>query len=183
MNKTQQINDLLDKDDWAGARKLIQEELKTSPHSHWLLTQLATTYYEEGNYRRSLQLNEKALAEMPGCSLVLWNYANSLDMLGKKRQAIATYEKLLTKGAQVIAVEECAEGIAWARSLVADCKYRLALCYRDIGNLKKSAAFYATYLADVEDGVESIYKGSPAPVAGSKPPAFAKQRDTGQQAG
>jgi hypothetical protein len=45
---------------WKKARQLIRAELKEKPDSHWLLTRLGLTYYEERAYRASLLYSQKA---------------------------------------------------------------------------------------------------------------------------
>jgi tetratricopeptide (TPR) repeat protein len=158
MNVTERINDRLCKEDWAGARLLIRQELRKHPHEHWLLTQLSGTYYEEKKYRRALEFVKKALAEAPNCPLVLWDYAGTLDALGQKRKAISIYKKLLARGVDAIANNECGEGHDWAASLLADCKYRLAYCYKDRKDMRQFAKYMASYCADLRMGIDSIYK-------------------------
>ena len=158
MNATKQINARLNKEDWPGARELIRAELRKDPHDHWLLTQLSTTYYEEKKYRHALTIVKKALAEMPTCPLVLWDYACTLDMLGQRRKAMAIYKKLLRTDVPESAYDECWEGKEWAASLRADCKYRIAQCYRDLGNKRQFSRYWNAYVADVHRGVDSIYK-------------------------
>jgi len=46
--------------DWPRARRLIREELKNRD-DHWLLTRLSLTYYEQKQYRKSLQYVTEAL--------------------------------------------------------------------------------------------------------------------------
>jgi tetratricopeptide (TPR) repeat protein len=67
---------------WKKARQLIRAELNEKPNSHWLLTRLGLTYYEERAYRASLWYSQKALRLAPECLLALWDYAGSLQMLG-----------------------------------------------------------------------------------------------------
>ncbi len=136
MTAAERINGRIEREDWAGARRLIEHELEKSPRDHWLLAQLSTTYYEERKYNLALKIILKARAEMPNCPLVLWNYAGTLDALGQKQKAITIYKRLLRTSLQEIAYDECWEGKEWAASLRADCKYRIAMCYRDLGKMK-----------------------------------------------
>jgi tetratricopeptide (TPR) repeat protein len=161
MTATEQINDLLDREDWASARRVIRRELRKNPDEHWLLSQLGNTYYEERKYKQALKYAEMALAQAPGCPLILWDYANALDMLGRKQEAIGVYGDLLARGVRSIArgdSGECGEGMAWARSLLADCKYRLACCYKDLGDTKKAFKYFNDYYADLNKGIDSIYE-------------------------
>ncbi len=156
MNATNRINDLLNKKDWTGARRIIFSELKEKPNKHWLLDQLASTYYEEKNYRQAKEILEQALTVMPTCPLVLWDYAGTLDMLGQRQKAMRIYKKLLRTSDQKY--DECWESKEWATSLKTDCKYRLGCYYRGLGKLTTAFGYFESYFADLEKGVDSIYK-------------------------
>ena len=151
------IESLIAADDWKGARKVITADLRKEPDSHWLLTRLALTYYEEFQYETALALEEKALALAPKCPLVLWDYAGSLEMLGREREALKVYQRLIKRGAESIATGECGEGLARARGLVADCWYRMAGCYASLGNRPKELESFEVHLDLRGPGCHSIY--------------------------
>ena len=65
----------------------MRAKLKSSPNDHWLLTRLGLTYYEERRYKQALKYELRALAEAPNCPLALWDYAGSLEMLGRTEAA------------------------------------------------------------------------------------------------
>jgi tetratricopeptide (TPR) repeat protein len=144
-------------DDWVGARKLIRHELKRDSNDHWLLSRLALTYYEQRQYLRALDIEAKALQIAPYCPLTIWGYAGSLDMLGRQREALKLYRWLLSVGEQELAYGDCGEGISAARSLIADCYYRVALIWEEMGQRKKALAAYAEHLARRRPGTRSIY--------------------------
>jgi len=114
-------------------RALLLRDMMEDGETHWLLTRLASIHYEEGNYERALELEKKALKRAPRCPLVLWDYAHTLDQMGRQLEAIGIWKKLLARGTDRIAYDECDEGIRWARSLLLDCRYRIALAYRSLG--------------------------------------------------
>ncbi len=62
------IERLLASEDWAGARRAIQGELRHAPDHHWLILRLALTYYEERKYEKALELETRASA-LPSRSL------------------------------------------------------------------------------------------------------------------
>lgn len=126
---SKEIEKLIADEKWKDVRKLIRAALRKEPGDHWLLTRLGTTYYEVFDYEKALFYSKQALELAPNCPLVLWDYASDLDMLGRTKEAIAIYKKLVKRGVEGIAYGECGEGLAWARGLVADCLYRLAKCY------------------------------------------------------
>ena len=142
---------------WKDARRLIRSELRRDPRNHWLLTRLSLTYYEQKNYRIAHRFSLEALRLAPYCPLVLWDHAGSLDMLGRKREAIALYRRLIRRGVRAIAIGRCGEGTAWARALVADCYYRLAACLADVSQLKQAAHPLRRHLEVRGPGCHSIY--------------------------
>jgi tetratricopeptide (TPR) repeat protein len=154
---SKELNKLIDSRNWRAARKLIRSELKNDPKNHWLLTRLSLTYYEEHDYKKSLQISQKAYAINPKCPLVLWDLAGALDMLGREKDAIKIYRNLIRRGVESIALDECGEGLSRARGLVADCYYRLFLCYQTLGAKKKASPFLQKHLSLRGRGCHSIY--------------------------
>jgi tetratricopeptide (TPR) repeat protein len=143
--------------DWPKARRLIREELRQNRGDHWLLTRLSLTYYEQKQYRKSLQYVTQALQIAPHCPLAVWDYAGTLDMLGQKRKALQTFEWLISWGEKTIAYGECGEGIRFARSLIADCYYRIARIYEERRERGKALRAYRQHLRRRKRGVRSIY--------------------------
>ncbi len=132
------IENLIRNDDWVAARKRILKELKTRPNDHWLLARLSLTYYEERKYDIALKYSTRALAIAPYCPMVLWDHAGTLCMLDREREAMPIYRRLIRRGVDSIANGPCGEGRGQARGLIADCHYRLSLCY-DTMNRKADA--------------------------------------------
>lgn len=139
------------------ARALILEKLVTESQSHWLWTRLSLTYYEQYDYETALEYSKIARKLAPKCPLVLWDYAGALDMLRQNKLAIRTYQKLIDRGIEAIAVDECGEGIRWARSLIADSHYRAAQCCRKIGRIDDARRHFESHLALRGPGCRSIY--------------------------
>src|SRR5438045_746826 len=133
---SKEIEKLIGAEDWKAARKLIRTALRKEPDSHWLLTRLGLTYYEDRNYKKALFYSTQAMALAPKCPLVLWDYAGTLDMLGQNKEAIAIFKNLIKRGIDKIAYGACGEGKAWARGVIADCFYRIAKCYEEQGQPK-----------------------------------------------
>jgi tetratricopeptide (TPR) repeat protein len=152
------IESAIKRDDWKGARRLLRAALRRQPDSHWHLTRLALTYYEQHDYRRALSIEERAYDIAPHCPLVLWDLAGTIDMLGRHRDAIAIYRKLIRRGVESIAFGDCGEGLAWARGLVADCWYRLAHCQSKLGCGAYAVRCYRRHMAMRGQGCRSIYR-------------------------
>ena len=142
---------------WRAAQRAILRALKETPDSHWLLSRLSLTYYEQRDYRSALTHAKRALALSPSCHLALWEYAGALQMLGRHREAIQTYRRLTRRGAKRIATGPCGEGIARARGLVADCHYRLSESLAAVGKRQAALKEFATHLDMRGPGCRSIY--------------------------
>ena len=158
LNLGAKINKLLDLGKYSDARRLIMRALRAEPGSHWLLTRLGVTYYEQHRYREALKAARKALKLAPRCPLVLWDYACDLDMLENERAAIKIWKQLIRRGAKSLAYEECGEGIRWAGSLINDCRYRIGSSYLDLGDREKAVRYMRAHLAHrPSGGAASIY--------------------------
>ncbi len=156
------IESKIKRHDWRGARRLLRAELRRDPTNHWLLTRMSLIHYEQHHYRRALSYSRRAYRLAPWCPLVLWDHAGDLDMLGRKREAIAIYRRLVKRGVRSIATGRCGEGLAWARGLVADCWYRLASSYRTLGRQRAATNAYRQHLRMRGPGCRSIYVAADA---------------------
>ena len=155
---SEKINDLFAQEKWPEARAQIEKEVaKRGEADHWLLTRLSTTYYEERQYKKALQLLEQARPLAPECPLVLWDYAGTLDALGRSKEAIEVYLDLIQRDAKRIAVEECGEGLAWAIGLLTDCFYRISVCLKHLHRPQEALRFLGWYAGLVDTGAQSIY--------------------------
>ena len=152
------IERLLDQERWADARAEIRRQLKKTPDSHWLVTRLGVTYYEERRYRIALRCSEKAFDLAPECPLVLWDYAGDLQMLGRHSEALDLYARLVTQGVEGLLKNECSEGRAKARGLIADSHYRASQSLAALGNKEASDSAFAQCLDLRGPGCRSIYK-------------------------
>ena len=150
------IDQLITSENWQLARARIKEQLKKDPESHWLLTQLGVTYYEERRYAIALRYILKSLPLQPDCPLTLWNLAGCLDALGRHHEALHIFADLV----QVVPNpkrESCWESKAWAASLQADCLYRIGICYSNLGNDENAREFYESYLQFLDRGIKGMY--------------------------
>src|SRR5207249_9428193 len=90
-----QIDELIQTEQWEPARALIEKALKKEPQSHWLLTQLGETYYEQQQYKKALGLLLRSRDILPDCPLTLWQLANTLDAREHYSEAVSLYTWLL----------------------------------------------------------------------------------------
>jgi tetratricopeptide (TPR) repeat protein len=143
--------------DWAQARRLIRKGLRNNSDDHWLLTRLSLTYYEQKHYKKALQYSVRALRLAPYCPLAVWDYAGTLDMLKRRTRALQIYRWVISWGEDRIAYGECGEGIRSARSLIADCYYRIGCIHEDRRDRRKALNAYRQHLRRRRLGVRSIY--------------------------
>lgn len=157
-NASQHIELLIQREFWTKAREIIRIELGKDPKNHWLLTRLSSTYYEERRYKTALTFSKKARRIAPNCPLVIWDYACSLDMLGREKSAINLWKKLVDRGERSIAFDECGEGLRWARSLINDCYFRIGESYYDIRSESLARSFIRKHLRGRKSGLPSLYE-------------------------
>lgn len=163
----ERINNLIEQDQYEEARRLIRIARKWLPNDHWLLDRLSLTHYEQREYGKALNWIRKAYAskEARTCPTVMFDYAGTLDMLGRKREAIKMYLRLYRMGEKAIADE--GKTIVSGRSkcqwdpselgVIADCAYRLALCYEDVGNLAQAKFWLLKHMHLREQQIPNIY--------------------------
>jgi len=118
---------------------------------------MGLTYYEQRRYRQALAFDQRAWRLAPHCPLVMWDYAGTLDMLGRKKEALVLFRRLLNRGEQRLAHGPCGEGVRWARSLMADCFYRIATILEEQQQRKRAFHAYTEHLARRKRGAQSIY--------------------------
>lgn len=150
------VERLLAQGRWSEARKAIRTLLSGSPDSHWLLSRLALTHYEQRDYERALALDLRAVALAPRCPLALWGLAGSLEMVGREGDAARIYQRLIRRGAAALAHGTCGEGARWASGLVADCWFRLGQLRQRDGKARLARSAYQKHLALRGSG-RSIY--------------------------
>ncbi len=150
------INDLIMTEQWKVARALIEKALKKEPRSHWLLTQLGETYYEQRNYKKALEVLLRSREIVPDCPLTLWHLAGTLDALGDHVGAIRLYTWLL-RSTKTADDDSCWESAEWTSALKTDCLFRLGLCYQHVKRKELAARCFRKYIEILSLGAESSY--------------------------
>jgi tetratricopeptide (TPR) repeat protein len=77
-------------------------------------------------------------------------------MLGKHTAAIRIYTRLLKSNVSY-RDDSCWESQEWTDRLKADCVYRLAACFEELGKKAKAEKCYREYLNLLLAGVDGIY--------------------------
>jgi tetratricopeptide (TPR) repeat protein len=151
-----QIDDLIDAERWVEARALIKEALQKEPRSHWLLTQLGETYYEQQHYKKALKLLLQSRDILPDCPLTLWHLANTLDALAYPAGALRLYTWLL-RSKRTPEDDPCWESAEWTDSLKTDCVFRMGLCFKHLGRTELAAHCFRKYADIFNLGIEGSY--------------------------
>ena len=151
------IEDLIDGEDWENARNAILAELEVNPDSHYLISRLSLTYYEQHQYDIALRYSMKAMKIAPHCPMVLWDYAGALEQTGHEREAIQIWKRLLRRGVERIAYGPCGEGIRKAEACLNDCRYRIGKTYYFLGQYLISWRYMHSHLEHRRRGLPSIY--------------------------
>lgn len=154
---TNKIEKYFDEDNWVKARELLLIELKKNKDDAWLLTRLSTTYYEQYDYKKALEISIRAFAILPSDPLVIWDYAGALSMLGEDKQAINFYKMIVRMDLNKIAFFETGNGLRWAKSIVNDSRFRIGLCFLDLKNQKQAKKWIEEHLKNRKKGLPSLY--------------------------
>ncbi len=91
MSFSAKINSLFAEENWEEAQRLLIARRKREPTSHWVLTQLAATFYEQQKYGESFGLLLKSHKLVKDCPLTLWHLAGACDALGRADDALPIY--------------------------------------------------------------------------------------------
>jgi tetratricopeptide (TPR) repeat protein len=151
-----QIDDLIQREQWDKARALIAKALVKEPDSHWLLTQLGETYYEQRDYKQALGLLLKSLDIVPDCPLTLWHLAGTLDALGYSSGALRLFTWLL-RSKRTAADDPCWESTAWTDALKTDCVFRIGVCFQHLNRKDKATFYFRRYIDLLLAGAAGSY--------------------------
>jgi len=150
------INELFAQENWREAQRLLTARRKQEPRSHWVLTQLAVTHYEQQEYAAALELLRESYKIVPDCPLTLWNFAGAQEALGNASEALPIYTWLL-RSTKTSEDDSCWESPEWTDALKADCVYRIGGCFETLGKPDKARHCYEQYIQLLGSGIEGIY--------------------------
>ena len=150
------INDLFRREKWDEARTILERERERNPQSHWVLTQLGVTFYEQYRYEDALGLFLASLNIKDDCPLTLWNLAGALDALGRTGEAIQIYSWLLQSN-RTSDDDPCWESTERTDALKSDCVFRIGVCLRHLGKKQEAERWLREYVNILLGGISGIY--------------------------
>lgn len=155
---SKQINDFIEAKNYKEAREWINSGLKWTPWDHWLLDRMSVTYYDDGQYDEALKWSKKAYKYANDCPMVLWGYADTLDILGQKKLAVRVFLRLFKLA------EKESRGIhgkcQWEedeRGFRADAAFRLALAYESMSKRKRARHWLLAFQSMREQNWPTVY--------------------------
>jgi tetratricopeptide (TPR) repeat protein len=152
------IDRFMDEGRLARAKSLIQRELKKRPDDFYWLACLAFIYCEGGARNSALTTIRKALALAPREPLVMFYHAYILRSLSRHAEAMDVLRRILRKGERRIGRVETREGIRWARSLMNDCRFEMALSLVATKDFQAADRWLKLYLKGRKPGIYSWYE-------------------------
>lgn len=158
----QRVERHLSKEQWAAAERLSRDALREAPDDHWFITRLADALYEQRRYRRALTLYRKAHALAPRCPLVRWGLAGASAACRDTQTARRIYQAIARMRPELLATQECGEGIRWARGLIADAHFRLGQLAEKDGSHAVARRRYHLYLRAMQQPALSLEAPSKA---------------------
>jgi tetratricopeptide (TPR) repeat protein len=156
MSLNSRIDSLFQKGKWEEARRLLKREQETDPQSHWVLTQIGVTFYEQRQYEEALDFLLASREIKDDCPLTLWNLAGVLDALGKHAQSKRIFAWLL-QSKRTPKDDPCWESREWSDSLKTDCVYRLGVCCLHSGEDREAEKWFRRYVNLLVNGFNGTY--------------------------
>jgi len=157
INISEQVNKFHEIKDYQSAKELLILELESHTNDHWLLAELAISFYELRDYKTALTYSEKAINLAPDCPLTMDYHAIILFANEEPEKALEIWNKLLNKGVDEIAHGQCGEGKRFAKSLINDIRFRLGDVYLQLKNKEKALESYKSHLNNRQRGIYSNF--------------------------
>lgn len=154
---SKKINELLREGNYKKVVTLLNDELKSEPDNHWLLTTLSSALYESRKYDEALKYARAAQSIMPECPAVLWDLAGVLFVKDEFEDAIQYWERIISEGKKVKKFGDCWESKSWALKIVNDSRFRLAEVFLLQEKKRRAKELIEEYLKHRHQGAKSIY--------------------------
>ena len=151
------LNSLYREKNWEKARDLLENEIKQFPAEYFLHTELALVYLNLTLFEQAYNSALIAVSIEPNDPLVIYNYARTLYSIDKYNEALDEWSKIVNQGLNGILKSEHNESVKWAKSIVNDSRFGMALCYNNIGNIENSRNLINDHLKYRQRGLYSDF--------------------------
>jgi len=151
------LNALFGYEKWEEAIIILEKEIKKYPEEYFLHTSLAKTYFNLKIYDKAYDSALKAMAIEPNDPLVIYDYACTLYSLGKYIDATVELNKIVDQNIKDILNSKFGEGVKWVKSLINDSRFRMALCYIELGKIAIALELINKHLQHRQRGIYSDF--------------------------
>jgi tetratricopeptide (TPR) repeat protein len=136
----------LDNEQWARAYRATVAQIRKEPKDHGLYFYLGFVLHAWGRISEAARASARGLKLSPQCPLLLASHAEHIGALGRYREAIRIFERLVRSGVRRLARAECGEGLPWARNIICDSHICLAMLYSTIGRFSVAARHHQAHV-------------------------------------
>ena len=151
------IHELWKDEKWDEIITILNKEIIKYPKEYWLYTTLSEVYFIIKKYEESYYFAEKAMQIQPKDMLVVYNYGHALSKIGKHKEAIVEWDKILNKNIEDIAYGKYGEGLRWAKSMINDARFEKASSLISLGKKSESISLIREHLAHRQRGLPSYF--------------------------
>lgn len=123
------LNNLIENENWAYAKMLLEEEIRKQPEEYFLITSLSKIYFNMREYNKALKYSTKAINIESNDPLVIYDHGCALSANNKHKEAIYYCKQIVKMDINKVAYGKFGEGMKWAKSIVNDSIFRIAISF------------------------------------------------------
>lgn len=151
------LNDLFSQKRWEDAINLLQIEISKYPKEYFLHTSLSKAFFNQRNYEAAYNAALKAKSLEADDPLVIYDYACTLYSLRKFREAIDEFKRIAKQNPVSILDNGFGENLKWVKSIINDSKYRMAMCYIELGENSNAIELINQHFSNRQRGLYSDF--------------------------
>jgi tetratricopeptide (TPR) repeat protein len=131
--------------DFAKSRRFAEKAVKTYPRDHRFYWWLGLVLHAQGRPSEAARVTARGLRVDPRCPFLQAGHAEHIGAMGQHKEAIKILDRLVRQGLRRIAKSECGAGIPWARDILCDAQFCLAMFHSTIGRYDTAARHYRSH--------------------------------------
>jgi tetratricopeptide (TPR) repeat protein len=136
----------------------VERQLKNQKNDIRSLQMLRKSYYEKGDDKNALRIAYKVWSIAPDDPLLIWQYAACLSNVGRYKEAIGIYQKILRKSPSALASNKKIGTLRRAKGLKNDCVCAIGECQASLENWYVAIKLFKKYLKNRQTRVPSVYE-------------------------